>query len=372
MHLEGTYNDGQTAVTHQVLVYVTGAALHIHGAGNQRLAEWTLAGLRLVEEVYPGRPVRLCHKEFRDASLTLTDPEQAAHLLELRLAGQFGRMRFRPAALKRQAPFWLIALVLVVAGMFWLVPRAAQMAVPLVPVAWESALGEQVVENLKGDAGFCQDPAGLKTLKKLTQRLTAGIEMPYPVQVHVSSMEVINAFAAPGGHVVMLDGLLQYAESPEEVAGVLAHELAHSARRHPMGGVLRALGFNLLLTAIFGGYGGESTWATKASEVLLTLSYTREAEAEADRIGVELLNKAGISSQGLIDFFSRIQAEHGGPKADNKFLKLLTSHPANTDRVRMITSMARGQDAAMTAAEWEQLRHVCATTKDAESNGSPD
>src|SRR5690606_26348291 len=105
--------------------------------------------------------------------------------------------------------------------------------------------------------------------------------------VSVADDPQVNAFAAPGGRIVLLEGLLREAESPDEIAGVLAHEIGHVTERHPTAAALRLLGIQALLTGIFGD-GSLASAAAGAGGLLVALSYSRDDERTADRLAAEL------------------------------------------------------------------------------------
>ena len=394
MRMSGTFNDGQTAVSHPVRVYLLGNGLDIHAEEKDgpRLT-WPVQGLYLVEEVYPGRPIRLRHAEQREATLTLTDPAAPAFFAQ-HLAGQLGAKRLRARIPMWMVPIMAVLVLAVVGALLWAVPQASLVLTPLVPNAVEESLGETVMEQLISDHALCEAPEGLAVLERLTARLTEGEELALPVQVHVSSDPGVNAFAAPGGHVVILNGLLQSAESPEELTGVLAHELAHQMERHPLRGLIRMLGISLTIQLIIGDVSGLQAAIAQASEVLLLLSYTREDEATADRIGVRLLNEADIRGDGLVDFFARLggtpddeeepdeetapadaardtgagkdAVDTGSSEGDEEedensggLVKMLSTHPMHGERVRAIRAMSTGKGPAMSKADWQTLRAIC-------------
>ncbi len=237
------YTDGRTADRHAVRVQPGQTALTLFDDTGAQIAVWPYAGLRLIEEVYGDRPGRLRHAEHGEAVLTVAHPRLLAELEQRAGRRLRGHALLRPSL--KLAGVALVLLAAVVAGAFWAVPRLAAPAAHWVPVSWETALGEQVVANLAASRRACRAPAGRAALAGLAERLVQPMRLPYGINVQVLDDPAVNALAAPGGQVLLFRGLLQAAESPDEVAGVLAHELAHVQERHPMRGVLRALGLSL-------------------------------------------------------------------------------------------------------------------------------
>jgi predicted Zn-dependent protease len=236
----------------------------------------------------------------------------------------------------------------------------------LVPVRWEQAWGEQMLGLVGEGVVTCDSGNGQAALQVLAERLAATTEFPFPFKVQVSNTPLVNAMALPGGHIILFQGLIAAAQSPEEVAGVLAHEMAHEVQRHPMRGLLRTAGLRLVIGALAGGSGTAFSFAG-LGELLLGLSYNRQDEVEADRIGVEMLNKANIRGDGLAAFFARQQeGEESDPssslverQAASRVGQFLSTHPADGARVAAITAQARGTESALTKEQWRALRTIC-------------
>jgi predicted Zn-dependent protease len=146
-------------------------------------------------------------------------------------------------------------------------------------------------------------------------------------RVYVHENEVPNAFAAPGGGIVVHTGLLEFARSENEVAMVLAHELAHHAHRDHMEGIGRGLVIAVILNAVFGGNSGLDQ-LTGAGAQGLSLKMSRDDERAADRLGLLLLEGRYGHVGGATDFFERIGDQPGGRPTT-----WLSTHPLSSDRI---------------------------------------
>ncbi len=153
---------------------------------------------------------------------------------------------------------------------------------------------------------------------------------PYTVRVYVVNRPVVNALAAPGGHVVIFHGLLERTGTPEELAGVMAHELQHVLRRHTTRAVIQDVGTGLLLMALTGDVTGPLAYGLETARALGDLRYSRRNEEEADVEGMKMLLAARVDPAGLITFFEKMQKEEG---AQLKALTYLSSHPMPADRI---------------------------------------
>ncbi len=220
-----------------------------------------------------------------------------------------------------------------------------------IPYAWEQKLGDAI----SGDFGeqACRAPGGQKALDDLARRLSPSDR---PIRIGVVNIPIVNAIALPGGRILVFRGLIDEARSPDEVAGVVAHEIGHVENRHVMVALLRRFGLGLLI-----GSGGS---AAEYGQALLDARYSRSAESEADEFSVKQLLHAGISPAATAAFFRRMSKEEAGMSGP---LVYLASHPPSDERRRRFESAAAGGNAAFRPAlspdQWAALRSICAGTK---------
>lgn len=354
----GFFSDGQTAEQRPVMAVLEPRGLAIRDASNRDLAQWSYGSIELVEEVYAGQPIRLRQGRRDSARLVLRDPAALDALRQVapRLRGN----DLRGARPLVRVATWLTATVAVLVGLFYGLPFMARPVAALVPVSWEESIGERIVRQVRllfgGPGGLkaCTDPAGVAALERLTQRLAAQVDSPYTFRVQVLNSSVVNALAAPGGYIVFFNGLIEKAESAEEVAGVLGHEMGHVIHRHGMQGLVRQQSLKLLIGAV-----ADST-AADIGSTLAALKYGRDAEREADETGVAILNKADIRAAGLAGFFRRLA---GKDAKEPGFDRYVSTHPPSIERVREIESRGQGKGDAMSAADWQALKRICARTE---------
>jgi predicted Zn-dependent protease len=155
---------------------------------------------------------------------------------------------------------------------------------------------------------------------------------------------------------VIFSKLIDEAVGPHEVAAVLAHEIGHVVRYHSMKQLLRHYGMDLLMKIVTGGVSGSVTNVVSAAELLLILRNGRDAEREADTVGLELIAKAGWRQDGLAEFFGRLMKEPGGDAA--RRAGIFSSHPPTEER---IAATKRPPNGAMPLSdvEWKALRAIC-------------
>jgi Zn-dependent protease with chaperone function len=360
----GIFYDGATSTRHRVLVELDRAGLLIRAAEGHLLDRWPYGDLEhlsahegMLRLGRIGNPV-LARLEIHDPALAHAIDE-LAHTVDRTGATEW-RGRTKVVA-------WSIAAVvsLALVGVFG-VPAIADRLAPYVPTSVELRFGAAVDGRIramldtgrKGQAFECghgaAEQAGRAALDRLVARLETAARLDIPLTAAVVRRPEGNAIALPGGRIYVFEGLIRRAETVDEVAGVIAHEIGHVAHRDGTRSVLQAAGLSFLFGMVLGDFvgGGAVVIATKA---LLQLSYSREVERRADAFGVELVNGIGGDARALGTILTRIEgASHPGSK-------LLLDHPDTKDRLAAINAMAaaRASGALLQPAEWAALKRIC-------------
>lgn len=169
-----------------------------------------------------------------------------------------------------------------------------------------------------------------------------------PMQIRVLNTDTVNALAYLGGEIFVFKGLIEQAESAEELAGVIAHEMEHVQQRHLIQAMVgKLLIFGLATTVFGGGRTGE------LMPQIMSLKFTSAEEEEADRGALERLKKAGIDRKGFVDFFKRMKRNGEGSA-------LLSDHPSHRDRIAMAEAVAPYPSIPILApGEWEKVQGIC-------------
>ncbi len=355
---EGTYTDGRTARRHSVRATVEADGLRIASDDGAVAETWPFADLRLVDDAYPGRPFRL-KRDAGDARLTIAD---SGFLDRLRAhAGHLRRKDLRGANMRLRAAGWIGATVAILAGFWFLLPLAAGPVASLVPLSWEEGLGRtvqrQALALMAPGARVCDGRAGGRAMQKLVRRLSAAGPSRYRFRVTVVDNGTVNAFAAPGGYIVVFRGLIDRSAGAEGLAGVMAHEMGHVIERHGMENLVKALGLSFVLSALIGDTSGFAGIAGDMAQRLATSQFSRDAEREADRIAVEMLNRANISGRGLQAFFQMVARKDGS--GESTIGRYFASHPATRGRAQFVRTHATGTRPAMSDSEWQAVRTMC-------------
>ncbi|MFK4605832.1 Zn-dependent protease with chaperone function [Bradyrhizobium diazoefficiens] len=233
---------------------------------------------------------------------------------------------------------------------------------PLVPKPIERRIGDASEVQVKTIFGgrTCEDPAGKAAFTKLVNRLrdAAGLDDD-SMTAGVLPTSVPNAFALPGGKVFLLQGLLDRAESSDELAGILAHELGHLKHHDNMRGLIYNGGTSFLIGLLFGDVTGSSA-VIFASRSVVEASYSREAETGADTFAIEIMHALGRSPKPSAELMFRITGKEGGSG-----FTILSSHPLTEDRLARMTREDRPVSGPplLTDAEWHALKGICGSGK---------
>jgi predicted Zn-dependent protease len=207
-----------------------------------------------------------------------------------------------------------------------------------------------------------QDP----NLKMLLARLEKNAPTQgYAFDLLVLDADFVNAFALPGGYMLVSTGLIKACRTPDELAGVLAHEMAHVTQQHGTRRLLREHVWTLFLRLASGSDG----LAAQLAGSVITSSFNRNDEREADAKGVERLVSAGINPMGLADFFARLEKEDGEEKKISglDLMSYVASHPELAERrenIRRLMQTAARENApafspAMSPKQWLEFRAAC-------------
>lgn len=370
--------DGKSAAARDARVRLDVTALEIVLADGSQCWRWPYETLAATEPIRPhSLDVLLSSKN--DPGITVFVPGAPFARDLARRATQLSVKSLRWRHLR---PWLAGTAVLAAIGLFMAATgwSPSQTIARLLPASWRERLGTAVINSMTEDRKRCIQAEGLSALEKISERLAHGGSIAEKFKITVVDWSLVNAFAVPGDKIIMTRGLIEKAESADEVAGVLAHEMGHGIELHPETGIIRAVGLSAILQLMMGDTGGT---IANMGLMLAQLGYTRVAEHEADLHAVDLLKKSNISNQGLANFFRRVMKDEEGIEDDevpdpdgggkekkrsrtSSALDLFRTHPPTKERAALIRSQA-GYPAtpALTDGEWTDLKAVCRSTSTA-------
>ena len=360
--IPAAFYDGVTAARHEVRATLANSGIRIHDSGDSELAFWSYEGLIGLGEVFEGDSLHLAHGDQEGARLVFPDDALLPYIAAR--APQLDKPRRDwDERLLRWAGMTALAAAVLAGVLVYGLPAAASFVTRFVPISWEVALGEKMIDQVvelfgyfdeDGDLAFCDGVEGSKVLDDLSRRLAEAADSPYQFNVQVLDHEMLNAFALPGGQIVIMKGLLEFAKSPDEVVGVLAHEFGHVTERHVTERIIESAGLAFFFGVMLGDIGSGA--AALASEQIIDMSFSRELEAEADREALVLLERSGLTAEGLISFFDRLK---GMDLGENSALQLLSTHPTSRSRAEQIRNSAAPGEVSMDLQDWYALKYIC-------------
>lgn len=402
------YYDGRSAKARPVRIMPeTAEALRISDAadGFQSII-WPAADIVPTGSLHDF-PMHLRRKNDTGERLAIEDPT-SRHFMENWLGPWLKQQR----ALKIRN--WLVAggVAWVLIALIWVnMDAVLNVTVSFIPESWEHELGRESKEQIAriltltpvGEIPWCHDPQGTAAL----QRLTARLEMPMtadpdaasagparapseaapetapesypgedirPVEISVLKSKMVNAFALPGRHIVVTSAMIEEAQTQDELAGVLAHEMGHVTERHSTKRVLRAYGIGLIFQLV-AGQGELFNAMGGLGNTLVQSKFSRADEALADRLAVERMAASGMDGAALADLFERIQAQERdemGEGPDVSILEYLNDHPSFDARIAEIRELAHDlakeepletpalRTPPLAEQDWAALKGICA------------
>jgi predicted Zn-dependent protease len=356
METSGRYFDGARIKPLPVQLRLLGSRLIVTGPGVSR--EWDCRELRVMDAALPliclGPEQGQERIEFADEALEGALVAMAPHLSP--------RVPLRSGASLILGLF-AVAVAMLLIGLLG-VPRLADNLAFWLPEALERRLGhaaEAEVVTLLASPPLCSNKASQAVLDRLVHRLVEAQrgqgpeQVPEPVHVAVRKYGSPNALTLPGGRIVIFSALIGEAETPDELAGVIAHELGHAAARDPMRMLLRASGTAFLFSFLLGDVTGSVAIAMLGSTLIET-SFERDRERAADDFAVEAMIRAGADATALATILERMTADEG------EGIPFLRTHPETHERAAAIRS--RGVSPSLQAplatdAEWAELKAIC-------------
>ncbi len=335
----GRLFDGKTAQAHPVLLTLDGDALAILDPVSGTMLRWPVADIGRVDIDGPGPEMTLRHR--RDpARLVVSDPV----LLET-LASANRSLRQRTRWMARHWFGAVSALVLSVAAAAVLVDRAPPLLVGFVPHWLERKWSTQIETAVSLGSDRCHGAAGQAALDRLVGILAPAAGIERIPSIAVIDDEQVNAFTLPDGRILLLRGLIAHVSDPDELAGVIAHELGHNRRRDPTREALRRMELSMLTSTL--------GWGSQFGGQMAASSYGRRIEARADASAVATLHEAGLRADGLARFLMSLKTGD----ADTR-LAFLSDHPSDAARIAVLPLDKTGRS-AMGEAEWQSVKRMC-------------
>jgi predicted Zn-dependent protease len=326
---DAAYYDGRSALRRAVHVRASEGRLHVAGKG----VEFDVA----LDEVEADAPIAGAPRILRlpGGAQLRAEPASVAALF----AGR-NRLETLVARLESRWPYALGALVLLVAFAWWFVarglPLAAEAIAARIPTRAEAAIGEHALSAI--DGRICA-PSALsagqqEALQRDFSRMVSGLNDGHAYRLLLRNCQNIgpNAFALPGGSIILTDQLVRLGGSPAGISGVLAHEIGHVRERHSLRTLLQGAGLVALITTLAGDAAAITSLAVTLPTVLLQSGYSREFEEQADDFAVRRLRQVGLPPRAFADMLALIERNHA-PRGKAEAQDYFSTHPITAGRI---------------------------------------
>ena len=250
-----------------------------------------------------------------------------------------------PAELKRRLKLtaaFMAAFAVVAVAVSMLMGAMVRLLVARVPPAWEQELGDSLMKDVKRQAVFVEDSRLKAKLDRAVSPLISTLTSNgASFKFYIIQEPLPNAFALPGGHVLITTALLDAADRPEEIAGVVAHEIAHVTRKHGFRKIISSAGPFFIFRLFAGSDSGLLGALGGSSELLIRQSFSQEYELEADAVGWDSLVAARIDPHGMIEMLEKLKLIQDNLPSDSLQVGAFQSHPATEKRIQRLEAKWR-------------------------------
>lgn len=338
--MEAIYYDGKTSQPYDAQISIFGNTLTINYENGQVV--WAISQIDYSSFTGRGKTM-LKYGEFPHQYLEFLIDSSLFNALESHLP-------------RRREGFWafsnelansgfrgvLIGLAIFIAitiGFYFLVlPKVAEYVADKIPIETEIDLGKQFYDSFVGDMEI--DKAKTKLLNDFAKKVD--FETEYPLKFTVVKSEQVNAFALPGGNIVVFDAILKKIKTPEELVALLSHEVTHVKERHSLKGLARNLAGSLAVSVVIGDMNTIGNILVSQANNIYQLGFTRDMEKQADLEGLEIMYHNKLDPQGMIHLMERLHEEEKKYGVD-KMRDYLNSHPMTKERIAYITKESKGR-----------------------------
>jgi predicted Zn-dependent protease len=232
--------------------------------------------------------------------------------------------------------------------LYTLIPQIAIASLDSIPIVVDEKIGTLSASQMDHGGVEIHDANVVEPIKKIVHQLASVAQSDgsttdtFDFDIHVIRSDIENAYALPSGYIVIYTGLIESSSSPEQIAGVLAHEMAHVTERHGLIKVMETAGVSSLVTLLIGDVEGVISLGAQLLSYSTVNAYSRQSETEADEIGFETMYKANINPQGMIDFFATLEASDD---VEDEIIKnmptWIQSHPKHQERIKHLQQIQK-------------------------------
>ncbi len=377
------FYDGKTGQPHTVSLTLTNKSILLE-SDKVLIETWDIHDLVVISQPEPPVPGIYGHAKEKEARLYI-DSAKEWKTLYARLPKSSKRNFLLPT---NWLSFILYAAMSVISlvFLFLLFPKIIENTAYLIPYKIERSIGRQAVEVMTRGKKTCVSIEGRAALLYAFEKLKAQTSRKITYEIRVVEDDFMpNAFAAPGGYIIIFSSVIDRAKTPDEVVGVLAHEIAHVELYHTTKGIVRSIGMQFVLSMITGGNSIDNL-----AGFFSQMSYSRDDESAADMRGRNIMVKANMDPKGIRHFFENVHLWEGGVLGDikegnkktvkngkgedenaifrfmeNPLWNIFSTHPDTEMRIKNLKKMESNAQylPALNKHQWQALKNICSVTK---------
>jgi Zn-dependent protease with chaperone function len=328
--MTGLFTDSEKRSYQSTLIFspVTISIRYTGEDGNQKDVHWLADKVQRMDQILSGISLSYINPNGLEEKLQVRDEETISSILKIYRHKKFtgGKEHKRRYVL----PLALLGTIIGIFLLFYLffIPMIGERMAGRVSKDWEAGLGNEMYDVMMEQ--YKIDPQLTSKLNRFY--MATGFEVPYDIQITVIREPELNAFALPGGNIVVHDGILKKITSHEELAALLSHEVSHISERHSLRNLFRTYSRKMFLALVIGNHSGMASVLVDQADALKGLEYSRELETEADERGLELMSQNRMNTNGMISLMKILQSETKGSEPS----PFLSTHPVFTERIEQI------------------------------------
>ena len=360
-YYEGQYFNGLTSHSNPVTVRIVDKTIeicyHPHDTMETAVVRWTDNRIREIETDYSGK-TSIRYGEFPFQTLDVYSKQFGTQALEafpqLNKGTPYAWLRRTGTQGVLMATLGVFAFLAF--AYFYLIPWVGESLISsIVSESYEKELGDETFKSITGNFETNDE----KTVLLNEYIKTLNLSTTYDIQGTVVNSDMVNAFALMGGRVVVFDSILQVMKSSDELAALLAHEVTHVQERHVLRNLGKRMANGILVTWLFGDVSGMGAVLVDGANGVLSLSYSRKLEEDADKKGFARLLEAGVDPKGMLELMQHLKAQEGiAAVTDSKWSKFLSDHPLTDDRISYINGLLQSKQVVIDSDKKVKLERI--------------
>lgn len=350
----GRYFDGESSKSYNVTIEIIEDGILLNDSEGNFQKLWNFANIKKLPN----------YQENSEIVLTIEDSNKERLIINREIYNNFAKLLPRKfiniqIAASYKIIYLLTILVIVISILIYKsIPLISKSLVDHIPDNLYDNISKYALDNFNQSYQICQNQEASAAFSKITKPLLSSSGLDGKINIIIAKGDISNAMALPGGNIIIFYKIISAAKSEDEIAGVIAHELAHVKLKHPEEFIIRenigsALIFITFGSNIFGDI-------TSVANYFREKKYSRDAESDADNMAANFLKKSGYNPHGLSSFFTRLQQENKNDKINHDGFTYLSTHPALKDRIKAISNFDDFKSQKyLNDEEWLALQNIC-------------